>query len=273
MSVTGHDTPEDPPHPQCRRQALRLFQPRRGGAGGRARRHLAPAVLAEGAAGKPGAAGKRPHRHGRRHQGGRRLARQQELGPRDRVPPGARPDAGSDRRAGGGRSRGDAAGDGRSRRRPEQDQPAVAGRSGDRPFGADRQFRHPGGLRRQRQDRVRAQRRALPLSALGPGRVRQFPPGAAGHRHLPSGQSRIPVAGRVDHRRGRPHDRLSRHAGRHRQPHDDGQRPSRARLGGRRHRGRGGDARPADLDADPGGRRLPPHRQTAAKARPRPTSC
>ena len=33
------------------------------------------------------------------------------------------------------------AGDGRSRRRPEQDQPAVAGRSGHRPFGADRQFR------------------------------------------------------------------------------------------------------------------------------------
>ncbi len=38
---------------------------------------------------------------------------------------------------------------------------------------------------------------------------------------------------------------------------------SRARLGGRRHRGRGGDARPADLDADPGGRRLPPRRQIA----------
>ena len=67
---------------------------------------------------------------------------EQEFGPRDRVPPGARPDAGSDRRAGGRRSGGDAAGDGRSRRRPEQDQPAVAGRSGHRPFGADRQFRH-----------------------------------------------------------------------------------------------------------------------------------
>ena len=67
--------PEDPPHPQRRRQELRLFQPRRGGQGGRARRHLAPAVLAEGAAGKSGAAGKRPHRHGRRHQGDRRLAR------------------------------------------------------------------------------------------------------------------------------------------------------------------------------------------------------
>ena len=155
------------------------------------------------------------------------------------------------------------AGDGRSRRRPEKDQPAVAGRSGHRPFGADRQFRLAAGLRRQREEGVRAQRRALPLSALGPGRVRQFPPRAAGHRHLPSGQSRIPVAGRVDDRGGRPHDRLSRHAGRHRQPHDDGQRVVGARLGGRRHRGRGGDARPADLDAAPGGRRLPPRRQIA----------
>ena len=42
---------------------------------------------------------------------------------------------------------------------------------------------------------------------------------------------------------------LPRHAGRHRLPHDDGQRARRARLGRRRDRGRGGDARPADLDA------------------------
>ena len=55
-----------------------------------------------------------------------------------------------------------------------------------------------------------------------------------------------------ERRRGR----LSRHAGRHRQPHDDGQRHGGARLGRRRHRGRGGDAGPADLDADPRGRRL-----------------
>jgi aconitate hydratase len=53
--------------------------------------------------------------------------------------------------------------------------------------------------------------------------------------------------------------RLSRHARRHRLAHDDGQRPRRARLGRRRHRGRGGDARPADVDADAAGRRLPLH--------------
>ena len=40
--------------------------------------------------------------------------------------------------------------------------------------------------------------------------------------------------------------RLSRHARRHRQPHDDDQRTGRARLGRRRHRGRSRDARPAD---------------------------
>ncbi len=49
---------------------------------------------------------------------------------------------------------------------------------------------------------------------------------------------------------------LPRHPGRHRQPHPDGQRPRRARLGRRRHRGRGGHARPADLDAHAQGRRV-----------------
>ena len=39
-------------------------------------------------------------------------------------------------------------------------------------------------------------------------------------------------------------------------PHHDGQRPRRARLGRRRHRGRGGHARPARLDAHPPRRRL-----------------
>ena len=56
---------------------------------------------------------------------------------------------------------------------------------------------------------------------------------------------------------------LSRHARRHRLAHDDGQRPRRARLGGRRDRGRGGDARPADVDADPAGARLQADRRAA----------
>ena len=73
--------------------------------------------------------------------------------------------------------------------------------------------------------------------------VRQFPRRAAGHRHLPPGQPRIPVAGRLDRAGGQQAGRLPRHAGRHRQPHHHGQRPGRAGLGRRRHRGRGRDAR------------------------------
>ena len=53
------------------------------------------------------------------------------------------------------------------------------------------------------------------------------------------------------------------HARRHRLAHDDGQRPRRARLGRRRDRGRGGDARRAAVDARPAGRRLPVHRRVA----------
>ena len=64
----------------------------------------------------------------------------------------------------------------------------------------------------------------------------------------------------MDRRRPRRHDaRLSGHAGRHRQPHDHGQRARRARLGRRRHRGGGGHARPAAVDADPRGDRLQAH--------------
>ena len=56
---------------------------------------------------------------------------------------------------------------------------------------------------------------------------------------------------------------VPRHARRHRLAHDDGQRPRRARLGRGRDRGRGGDAGPAGLDADPAGGRLPARRRAA----------
>ena len=49
---------------------------------------------------------------------------------------------------------------------------------------------------------------------------------------------------------------LPRHLRRHRLPHHHGQRAGRARLGCRRHRGRGRDARSAGVDADPTGGRL-----------------
>ena len=67
--------------------------------------------------------------------------------------------------------------------------------------------------------------------------------------------------------------RLPRHLRRHRLPHHDGQRPRRARLGRRRHRGRGRDARPAGLDAHPARRRLQADRRAARRAPPPPTWC
>ena len=55
------------------------------------------------------------------------------------------------------------------------------------------------------------------------------------------------------------------HPRRHRQPHHHGQRPRRARLGRRRHRGGGRHARPAAVDADPRGDRLPADRQAQGR--------
>ncbi len=112
-------------------------------------------------------------------------------------------------------------------------------------------------LRAQRRARVRAQPRALRLPALGTAVVRQLQGRAARHRHLPPGQPRVPGAGRRRPRRRR----VPGHARRHRLAHDDGQRPRRARLGRRRDRGRGRDARRAALDARPAGRRLQAHRR------------
>ena len=142
---------------------------------------------------------------------------------------------------------------------PTQDQPAAAGRAGHRPLGPGRRVRRAPRLPAQRRARVRAQPRALRLPALGPDGVRQLQRGAAQHRHLPPGQPRVPGARGRDARR----PGLPRHAGRHRLAHHDDQRPGRAGLGRRRHRGRGGDARPAGLDADPAGGRLPADRRAA----------
>ena len=79
----------------------------------------------------------------------------------------------------------------------------------------------------------------------------------AQHRHRPPGQPRVPARVVEDARR----PGLPRHARRHRLAHDDGQRARGARLGRRRDRGRGGDARRGDLDARPPGRRLPAPRR------------
>ena len=111
----------------------------------------------------------------------------------------------------------------------------------------------------QRRARVRAQRGALRVPALGPDGVRGLRRRPAGRRHRPPGQPRVPRARRLRERRRA----VPGHARRHRLAHDDDQRRRRARLGRRRHRGRGGDARPGDVDADPARRRLQARRRAA----------
>ncbi len=99
---------------------------------------------------------------------------------------------------------------------------------------------------------------------MGPEGVFEFLRGAARHRHLPPGQSRISCADGMDPQGeddGRQEDRhlrtrLSGFAGRYRLAHHDGQRPCRARLGRWRHRGGSRDARPAAVDAAAGSGRL-----------------
>ena len=237
-------------------------------------RRRAAAVLDEGPAREHAAAGGR--RVGRRGQGRRddRLVgrgRRAERG--DPVParPGA--DAGLHRRAGDRRPRRDARRDGRARLRPLEDQPAGPGRPRDRPLGSGRCLRQRARLRHQRRPRLRAQPRALRLPALGPAGVRQLPRRPAGDRDLPPGQPRVPEPGRLQPRGRRRHPGLSRHARRHRLAHDDGQRARRSRLGRRRDRGRGGDARPADLDAAAAGGRIPASTASCPRARRPPTSC
>ncbi len=158
---------------------------------------------------------------------------------------------------------------------PEKINPLVAGRSRHRPLGDGRQFRH---ARTRSQKNVeleyRAQRRALCSSCAGARRRSTI---SASCRPAPASATRS--TSNIWRRpcgptRGRRRDaRLSRHAGRHRQPHHHGQRPWRARLGRRRHRGGSGDARPADLHADPRSDRLQARPASCRKAPPPPISC
>ena len=87
----------------------------------------------------------------------------------------------------------------RARRRSAQDQSAGAGRSRHRPLGDGRlSSARPSAFEQNVELRIRAQRRALRVPALGRRRLRQLPRRAARHRHLPPGQSRISGADGVD---------------------------------------------------------------------------
>ena len=159
-----------------------------------------------------------------------------------------------DRRPGGDARRDEAAGG-----RPQEDQSAPAGRAGDRPLGAGRRGRHAAGVRGQRRAGISSATASATRFSAG-GRT----PSTTSASSRPTrgsstrstwntwpGWSSTAEAADGQRRAG-----VSRHAGRHRLAHDDDQRAGRAGLGRRRHRGRGGHAGPAGLDAGAAGRRL-----------------
>ena len=236
-------------------------------------RRRAAAVRAQGAAREPAAQrGRADGRRATTSRRSRRWVRDRRAEPRDRLRARARAAAGLHRRAGRRRPGRDARRDARARRRPGAHQPAAAGRARDRPLRAGGRVRHAARLPDQRRPRVRAQPGALRVPALGPAGVRQLRvvPPDTGIVH----QVNLEYLARVVFAREARRDGagLPRHARRHRLPHDDGQRPRRAGLGRRRDRGRGGDAGPAGLDADPAGDRLQARAASCRRARPPPTS-
>ena len=141
-----------------------------------------------------------------------------------------------------------------ARRRSEEDQSAGAGRSRHRSFG-DRQFlRQQWRLQEERRRGIQAEPGALQVPEMGAGRRSTIsascrPAPASAIRSISNISSQTVWTGKEQgqaRRQGRERrDRLSRHAGRHQFAHHHGQRPFRARLGRRRHRGGSRDARPA----------------------------
>ena len=115
--------------------------------------------------------------------------------------------------------------------RPEENQSSRAVRSGHRSLGAGRSVRHAAVAANQRRKGIRAEYRALPVSAVGPAGVQQLPGRPARDGHRAPGEPRVPG-------QGGPHAgrcRLPGHARRDRQSHDDDQWPGGSRLGCRRH--------------------------------------
>ena len=147
--------------------------------------------------------------------------------------------------------------------------PPHPGRPRDRPLGAGRRVRLARGRSRatstSSSSATASATRFLRWGQDAFGPLKVVPPGT-GICH----QVNLEYLARVveDARRAR----LPRHARRHRLPHDDGQRPRRARLGRRRDRGGGGDARRAALAARAAGGRRSGCAARCARASRRPTS-
>ena len=198
----------------------------------------------------------------RGHRGHRRLARQpRQDRARDRLSPRPRADAGFHRRSRRRRSCRHARCDEGARRRAQKDQSAGARRSRHRPFGDGRFLRHARSpSTRTSSSNTTATASATPSSngASAPSTISaSCPPGTGICHQVNLEYLARTVWTRKEKIAGKTVEtRLSRHARRHRQPHHHGQRPRRSRLGRRRHRGRGGDARPAHLHAHSRSRRL-----------------
>ena len=247
-----------------RRAHVPDLQPACARAGG-LRRRRTPSVLDEDPPRESASPRGRAVREGGRRRGARAVGSEKRGAEGDLVRARTRAVTGFHRRAGRRRSRRNARRHRKARRRPEQGEPAAAGRTGDRSLGAGRLLRPPGRVSAERRARVLAQQGTLLVSALGPERLPQLPGRAAGHGHRSPGESRVSRAGHHVGRHGRRDVRLSRHARRHGLAHDDGEWSWRRGLGRRWHRSRSRDARPADFDADSAGARIPPGGRNARR--------
>ena len=155
----------------------------------------------------------------------------------DRLRARPHPHAGLHRRARRRRPGRHARRHGRPRAPTRAGQPARPRRARHRPLRLGRPLRHARRLRPQRRGGVRAQRRALPVPALGPGGVRAAPGGAA---RTPASATRSTSStwpGWWPPATARPSPTRSS-APTPTRPMVNGL--GRARLGRRRHRGRGG---------------------------------
>ena len=209
-------------------------------------RRLAPALLPAHPAREPAAPRGRPRRHRGRHRGARRLGPQ---GERRRARSPSCParvllqdftgvpavvDLAAMRDAmkplGGD---------------PKRINPLAAGRSGHRPLGAGRRVRHRRRLRASTPSSSSSATASATRSCAG---ARRRSTTSASCRRTPASSTRSTSntwRAWSSTTTATATARLPRHPGRHRLAHHHDQRPGRARLGRRRHRGRGGDARPA----------------------------
>ena len=175
----------------------------------------------------------------------RRMGRGRRAGQGDPVHAGARAHAGLHRRAVHRRPRHHARGDGRPRRRrrprsTRSPRPRWSSTTPSSPTSSAPPRRSSATSRSSTS--ATASATSSCAGARTPSRLQGRP---ARHRHRAPGQHRAPRPRGLHPRDRRRADGVPGHLRRHRLPHHDGQRHRRGRLGRRRHRGRGRDARSA----------------------------